>query len=405
MFHRFGKSNIVLLAFAFILNISCDNKKKSMDYVANPTKININNKITPSENLIQLVDVISLESNDLSRVGEFTRLIVYDSCYYLLDDKFNRTVLKFNSNGNFERSFGSIGQGPGEYSRARWFSVSGIKSELAIFVANERKLLIYNLIDGTLKRTVPLHLQAQSFEYIPNGGFVFYTSFTFYKPLIKSKIQIHQDDSYQVITTDEDGKITGFAIPYPESYQPQNFMTDWSVFSPFCDELSMFCQYVDTLFSFGPSGTLIPKYLIDYGNDNQVLSTKYCNDLGPNPVIDFQRNSALRKTSNIYRLLDQFQTESHIHLVGLNNTRVFRFLIDKGSGNVIDLQENNNLVLRFGFRASDCQYFYSLAFASAFKKDKNGIVSNKYPEKLKNIVIGASNEDNPILLVWKVSRF
>ena len=131
---------------------------------------------------------------------------------------------------------------------------------------------------------------------------------------VKSRL-IEKGMDYQVIITDHAGIIAVLQVPYPDNFNPQNFIGMTEVFSAIGNITSVFVQFIDTLYAVSKGGKLQP-FFIDYGNNNQQLSTKFINNFGPLPT-DFKRDDQLRASSGIYQLTSQQQTNNHMHLTGI----------------------------------------------------------------------------------------
>ena len=366
------------------------------------TVINAAKKPVASKGIVTLREVVVLEASKDCFFGEISCVVTTNSGYYILDNRQANAVYKFDRTGKFCLKFGNPGKGPGEYVHPVWIAADEASEQLIIYDPSIHKLLVYNTKTAEFVKAIGLEINARSFEILKdNAGFIFYCGFLFGGYSVKSQL-IEKGKYYQVIITDHAGKITALQLPYPNSFNPQNFIGMTEIFSVSGKETSLFSPFNDTLYFVSEGGKIRPRYVIDYGNDNQQLSTKFMNNIGPMPT-DFNRNNQLRASSGIYQLAEQLQTNSHIHLTGIRNKSLYRFLVDKKSLNVIDLVHNNQ-TFNFGFRASDENCYYSIAVTEAFKKPGDPSF-NEYPASLRNALKKAEKNSNPIVLVWEISSF
>jgi len=390
------KTNFLLLVL--FIGCFCFTNASSQDF----TVIDAAKKPVAKKGIVTLRDVVVLDANKDCFFGEIASVVTTNSGYYILDNRQANAVYKFDRTGKFCLKFGNPGKGPGEYLHPVWIAADEASEQLIIYDPSIHKLLVYNTKTAAFVKEIDLEINARSFEILKdNAGFIFYCGFLFGGYTVKSRL-IEKGKYYQVIITDHAGKITALQIPYPDTFNPQNFIGMTEVFSVSGNETSLFSPFNDTLYVVSENGKIRPRYVIDYGNHNQQLSTKFMNNIGPLPT-DFNRNNQLRASSGIYQLAEQLQTNSHIHLTGIRNKSLYRFLVDKKSLNVIDLV-NNNQTFNFGFRASDENYYYSVAITEAFKKSGEPTF-NEYPESLKNALKKAEKNSNPIVLVWEVRTF
>src|SRR6056300_205469 len=70
---------------------------------------------------IKDIDYIPLETNDASLFGNIHKLIVSDSCVYIID--YQQTILKFGTDGSFINRISKQGRGPEEYGDSFDFAI------------------------------------------------------------------------------------------------------------------------------------------------------------------------------------------------------------------------------------------------------------------------------------------
>jgi len=105
----------------------------------------------PSLNTSQIIDnikFIPLETNDYSMIGSVAKIIKYDDKYIIMDKKMAKKLFVFDKEGKFLYNIGSIGKGPGEYSRLMDFTVD--EKEGCLYLIDDRIKIIKTQMDGTL---------------------------------------------------------------------------------------------------------------------------------------------------------------------------------------------------------------------------------------------------------------
>lgn len=117
---NFFLHTIIICSFFFF---SCKESKKNED---------VKNKLSFLEKEMDSIGVtdifhdfeyIALETNDESIIGEVSKILIYDNKYYLLDKTRGMKVYVFNDKGDFIRSIGKKGKGPGEYLNLEDFTI------------------------------------------------------------------------------------------------------------------------------------------------------------------------------------------------------------------------------------------------------------------------------------------
>lgn len=176
------------------------------------------------------------------------------------------------------------------------------------------------------------------------------------------------------------------------------------VFSPYGDTVSFFSQYSDTLYVINSEAIIEPRYYINYGNNNQELSMKFVNTVGPNKINDFRYVRQIRNNSGIYHLYRQLQTDEHIILSGVIDGETYTWIYCKSSGKSINMIPfKNDLLRNIIYNTSDHKYFYSCQFAS-FYINASSEVKSYYSNELFGALEKAKN-DNPIILIFKFNTF
>lgn len=117
------------------------------------------------------IKIIPLESPDSALIGRIDKILIYDNRIFILDQIQRKAVFEFDMNGRFIRRFGNVGLGLGEYEEPNDMSVN--EKELAIWVNDQRKFVIYDL-DGNFLKEVRTGNLAKSGVQIDRDMFALY---------------------------------------------------------------------------------------------------------------------------------------------------------------------------------------------------------------------------------------
>lgn len=119
-----------ILLINFII-CGCNTK----DYNKESHIINMTGKI---QNTIELntlfsdFEYISLETNENSIFGKINKLIIHKDKYYILDNSSTKQIFQFSNNGEFIKTYGNIGKGPGEYTQIVDFTIDETNDNIII---------------------------------------------------------------------------------------------------------------------------------------------------------------------------------------------------------------------------------------------------------------------------------
>ncbi|TKG94555.1 6-bladed beta-propeller [Puteibacter caeruleilacunae] len=95
-------------------------------------------------------EIIPLETNEDCLINTINQMEVWDGKFFILDWKQN-TLLVFSDQGKYLNKIGSIGKGPGEYIRPRYFFIDKEKKLVNIFDAPMKKLMCFRQTGELIK--------------------------------------------------------------------------------------------------------------------------------------------------------------------------------------------------------------------------------------------------------------
>ena len=131
-------------------------------------------KISNLSELIEIVDVVPLATNDSSLIAEVNQLRCDGERFYVYDKPWtggNPSVKIFGRDGSFIRTVTRTGEGPGELDPLKGVTINVARDTL--YILNSDCLMTYTA-DGDFieSRKIPYDV-AWDFEVIDGGGFVF----------------------------------------------------------------------------------------------------------------------------------------------------------------------------------------------------------------------------------------
>lgn len=151
---------IILLCFGLLL-MACGSRNSqsnnllsidgegcaNIDVVIPPQKINV------FADLIEEVKFIPIETDTINHIGYIDKIAVYNSDYYVLDQKKSRKLWRIDKEGKFLNTIGRLGRGAGEYLEPTDFIVNS--SGVILLDHYSRSLLFYDY-DGNFKNKIEL---------------------------------------------------------------------------------------------------------------------------------------------------------------------------------------------------------------------------------------------------------
>lgn len=141
------KFNTLVIAIFITLSSSCTNKTNTK---SNSDVHIINVEISSEQNTFIYsdyfndVEIIALETNNSSLIGNINRISFYNNNIYILDKQSN-SVLIFNINGSFLNKINNVGMGPGEYTQIGDFDIDRDNNRILVYAHSPMKLIYYDL--------------------------------------------------------------------------------------------------------------------------------------------------------------------------------------------------------------------------------------------------------------------
>lgn len=168
------KKKILLLLLCIITFTNCDNKTQSI--IDNSIQVDINLEEINQIELLPYIDsiqYIKLEttSDDNALISNINKIILDENQNIYIHDNLNK-IFTFNDRGILKYVIDRKGQGPEEYIKINNFSLNENKNRIEILDLSKKKIVCYNLSDGSFLEAFDLHQFAYSIFPIEDNAYL-----------------------------------------------------------------------------------------------------------------------------------------------------------------------------------------------------------------------------------------
>ena len=210
---------------------------------------------------LDAVKFVKLELTDESIIGSLDKVIVYEERIYILDTK-TRSLFVFDMAGNFLHKIAKVGQGPGEYEQLDFFDIDRENKHIVLTDLGSYWVMRYDF-DGNFlsKHKIPVWCYGTS--VLPDKGVVLYGSFS------NNSDKLEQE--YNVICLDSAMQFKKGYFPYNskdvDRRNPPTSGGSWNgQFYAFEEHLNFSFPYGSKVYQI-TGDSLIAKYQFDFGKD------------------------------------------------------------------------------------------------------------------------------------------
>ena len=347
---------------------------------------------------LDTVKYVKLEFTDKSIIGQIDKVVIYEERIYILDTQ-TSSLFVFDMEGRYLHKIARIGQGPGEYTALHFFDIDRENRHIVLTDLQTSWIMRYDLNGNFLfRQKIPVWCFGAS--VLPNKGIVLYADFRDNSDKL--------DQEYNLIYLDSAMNIKQAYFPYwSKDFDPK--------IKPPVAPGGLFYAFKDNLyFTFGGGNTvyqmtgdsLISKYQFDFGDD--VLQIEN--------ITDPDQFTARLKSGKYKGFLTPV----------MENDQLLFFRTCPMGYSVYYSKESGNILSTFMFQLDD------LPFSSLFQTGYDSwIVSemrphslinakdnylnhmknhkktplNKYVKELLSLAESLTEEDNPVLMFYKLKPF
>ncbi len=363
--------NIVIPILCFLL-LSCskiDNSKS--------INIDLDNKIdgTAFLNYFKKIEIVPLETNELSLIKKITKILYYNNLYYIFDED-QKCLLIFDSDGKFKFKINHIGDGPGEYSDLCDFEINKFTNNIEL-LSPYGKIYIYDL-SGIYKETIKIEntRAIHYFKILSKDIIVFYALFEKDRLIFYSrdkKTILKNTHNIPIYVSREAGLNNGIS-PFVSSNDCVNF------FEPFSNEVY-----------FLENNNLKLKYNWNFGKYNFFIDK-----LPENKTSDYYRNY-FKNSDFAYMFFYNIENEKFIITSLINKKNVLTIMYlksDKTSSVFIHTKGQLN------FPTSPQFFTEGIIIFADFQSLKYYVKPEMLDEANRKRLAEIGMENNPVLIKY-----
>ncbi|MCS6973335.1 MAG: 6-bladed beta-propeller [Cyclobacteriaceae bacterium] len=375
-----------------VLCISCNRNEKAVAYELK--KIHVPEKVTPSVKLSSWaheIVILPLQTTPSSLIDNVGRIVTTDN-YILISGS---SIWLFDKSGNFLRTIGKRGEGPGEYASVYDVIMNEDERIVEVLDRDRQKVLTYTM-DGSFVGSWSAEIYSLSFTKL-SGNYYFYGGSEF------------NEDSYHRIYIKKDGRTIGRLLPFNPVQSKFLHLRETNNFNLLGDTLVFMYSFSDTVYTLR-NNQAYPRYFISYGKYQlpaALLQRDYDNIA--------ECLMELRKTNYAFLVTRYSENTRHIYFSFERGGKRYQYIYDKNNnrGLVFEHTEDDMLLhtrrLPMTIRSVYKDYLVSVMDAGNFRQKMDSLKWNainyrqsvkKYPvlEKLSDEL---EDSDNPVLLFIK----
>jgi hypothetical protein len=343
--------------------------------------------------LFDSITYIKLSNEEDAIIGNINKLVIKDSCFYVLDRYKTRSLKKFSSDGRYLLTIGKQGAGPEEYI------------EPTDFIVDNGEIIVHDQFKSDLK----YYDTNGNFKYKKNVPFIF-LKFSRLSPnhYIFHGVNSDNDHLQSIVNYSVFESDSSFVLKSRSFYRPKDkyisHLSEYN-FSPYKESVFYHPLYNDTIYSIRDS-CLQAEYVIDFQEKKlperltlQENSREYRNAYNTAQYAFFSGN---------YVLADDYLYFEYsigpIHR-GIYSNKTGKAIIGNGFmndvcgilpyQNILTSIEGNILV----------GYMHSHQIGDHFKKADRPKWVERFGEEATQIAENIKSEDNPILIFYKIKDF
>ena len=238
----------ILLVLIFIACTSTKEKQKGTE-MGDVVSIPITDMETDYGKLSDFAEeikMIPLEFSDDCILGEIRKIVMSDSCIFVLERANQKGIYVFDHIGKYLYRIGNRGQGPEEFINLSDFSLNEEQRLIYLYDITRTRVLIFSY-EGDFIKDIQMNYYADNFEY-QNGLFYLYRENVFYG-----------DPSYSLVIKDDKGETVNKYYPVIEKLS----YTNYCIFQKLDNEILFAEDMRDSIFSLR-GDKLTPRYFVDY---------------------------------------------------------------------------------------------------------------------------------------------
>jgi hypothetical protein len=331
------------------------------------------------QSMIKIEKIIPLETNSNSILGTLTKGIIKENKILIFDSR-NRFLKVFDENGRFLNQVGTKGNGPGEYTDLRDFTVV----ENDIWCLDNKKINCYDLLTGKFKSSIKYETKS-----LNPTDFLFYNTDNYYLWQSNPYSPSSKEPLYRLIAF-KNGKQTNSYFKWDyfsiDGVRFLEGLNKSSILIPVNGEYKIYKITKDSIFiayELDFKGKKIPKDKLskrpDYGNNEYLKSAYY------------------KSINNI------FETDKYIYFTCVGPDAMgYEGFINKNTGKAnlgkLDFYYNPRIFY------SDGKSLYGYYNATSFTRERIEISKTEFFNTLAKKIGILNQEDNFVIVRFSISE-
>lgn len=347
------------------------------------------------DGLFDSIRFVPLETDSNCMIGEINKIEFYDDKFFILDWDITKTLFCYDKNGKFLYKINNVGKGPGEYLSLTDFSINEQKKELVLLDFRSQKIITYDFEGAFIKEINYVDkLGIRGISHIHIANRLTYVELDNPEPSLKKFVKIFDG-------TKEVGGF--FKIDKHNWNIPAGFNSSFSR-----NKNSSFLyisKTSDIIYSINKYD-FDPFYYVDFQGAKVSYKTI-------NPRLDDYEKSKELLNQDSYRLNGNvFKADSIVYFSFSIGSMPFVyncFFNEKNSDLIISHFVNDENDVRFNFIGYPLgvmgdAFIGSVSALNTKIKFEKLIEENKenvFDEKTRKILRSVSENDNPLIVVYK----
>lgn len=391
----------ILLFFVSVACTSTKEEKKGAE-IGDVISIPITDMETDNGMLSDYADeviMIPLEFSDDCLLGEIDKVVMSDSCIFVMENENQKGIYVFDHTGKFLCRIGSHGEGPEEFVDLSDFSLDEKERLVYLYDLTRKKVLVFSY-EGDFIKDIYMNYYADNFEY-QNGLFYLYR-----------ENPVYGDPLCSLVIKNDKGETVNAYYPLIEKSKYGHNC----IFRKLDNEILFAEDMRDSIFTI-KGDKLIPKYFIDYKDKSMSKVDRESIRNGKR-----KHYSVVQETKKMAGIRDIFEINDKVFI---NNVYILtpKFTVyDKKTQEVKTFTSLINDLSFINLRDPIAQYKdYLITIATQdilqtsidygfdyYKKEK--LMTEKEAEELKNMIEerfpdrNNIEDTNPLIFLLKVKK-
>ena len=365
------------------------------------------------------LELIPLETTENSLIGEISRILIHDEKIFILDEDVSESVLVFNMDGSFKYKISASGNGPNEYTSPPEDMFIDSDNNQLILITED--IMFFDADNGSFIKRIQPHTTGY-ISFIRQDVYAYYSFFTNYSSENqKYNLSIQNNDSTHRYLPIQNYLLNKDLVRPMFPFHSYNYNGD-----VFFTE-----KYNDTVYHITPD-MLKPMRYIDFGKykitESELSGIARADNTNNLKYMFMSGNSSYAGDISLYA-----ETPYYYYFNYSYKGAVYDFLFNKSTGKTFHSNATHDDIAfsllpgNFIFAGNkylvsymDVIDFKNEEFKAAFDAFKTDIRSGEYGDKteylkqrleiyeskyksvISNIEQRKSDEDNPVLVIYRL---